>query len=173
MRRNALLIALLAMTCSAVLAQDALARWVRSGTIEVGRGAAGVRLGDERAEVVSRLGRPFYENQNGYMQYAPDRANNIFDVYLDEPGPPGNVTQLIISGGRFRIGRIEVFEPGAIPRMRRRFGDRFRRRLSEGPREPIYRVRARHLDRPAWTDFLVTRHGRRGLVTNVIIYFAD
>ena len=146
---------------------------MRSGTIEVGRGAAGVRLGMERAEVVSRLGRPFYENQYGYMQYAPDRAENIFDVYLHEPGPPGHVTQMIIAGGRFRIGRIDVFERGAIPRLKRRFGDRFRRRLSEQSREPIYRVRARHLDRPVWTDFLVTRHGRRGLITNVIIYFAD
>ena len=138
----------------------------------MGRGAAGVRLGIERAEVVSRVGRPFYENQNGYMQYAPDRANNIFDVYLDEPGAPGHVRMVIVSGGRFRIGRIDVFERGAIAHLRRRFGDRFRRARADTG-EPIYRIRRRHLDRPAWTDFTITRYGRRGLITNVLIYFVD
>ena len=71
---------------------------VRSGMITTNRGAARITLGMTRAQVVAALGRPVFQNQNGFMQYGPE-GGPLFDVYLDSS--PKRVRLIGVSGRRF------------------------------------------------------------------------
>ena len=134
-----------------------LTRGVYGGVIKVGRGAAGVYLGMTRAQVVARLGRPFSENANGYMQYAYEGhgfvpanvQHGLFDVYLRN----GRVRMVIIgTHAGFRLGDgTPVFGTGAVAHLMRRYGRRLRALREDG--EPVYRLSERYLGRTVWTDF--------------------
>ena len=161
-------IAPLAATAALALAPQAGATThVKGGEIVVGRGAAGVTLGLTRTQVRSLLGRPFYSNANGFMQYAPDSAKNIFDVYL---GPKSRVRQIVIAGGRFKIGDVSVFARGSLRKLRKTYGKRLRAVRGETG-DPMYRIRSRYLGWTVWTDFLVTKHSLDATPLDVFILF--
>ena len=54
-----------------------------------------------RAQVIAKLGKPFYKNANGYMQFGNEKKNVLFDVYLDTSTSPQRVRLLGISGRNF------------------------------------------------------------------------
>lgn len=64
-------------------------------------GAAGIKLGMTRAQVIAKLGKPLFKNANGFMQYGNDKKGVLFDVYLDTSTHPQRVRLLGISGNRF------------------------------------------------------------------------
>ncbi len=153
-----------------------LTKGVYGGVIKVGRGAAGVRLGMTREQVIAILGRPFAENANGYMQYArtphgnvPDNAQHgLFDVYLRN----GRVRMMIIgTHPGFRLGDgTPVFAAGTVGHLMHRFGRRLRA-VREEDGEPVYRVSERYLGRTVWTDFWPERFARDTRLMDVAILF--
>ena len=53
----------------------AAVRSITHGTINVGRGAEGVKLDMTRGQVIATIGMPLDENPLGTMSYAPESAN--------------------------------------------------------------------------------------------------
>jgi hypothetical protein len=74
---------------------------VTGGPVTPNVSAAGITLGMTRAQVVAKLGKPVYQNLNGYMQYGDESKNILFDVYLDTSVHPWRVRLLGISGRNF------------------------------------------------------------------------
>ena len=149
-----------------------LTKGVYGGVITVGRGAAGIRLGMTRSQVIARLGRPFLENPRGYMQYAynppgkvkPGVEHGLFDLYLSGK----RVRMLVIgphSGWRLPDGN-RIFARGGVARLMRRYGRRLRpTRIEDG--ESLYRITDRYLGRTVWTEFYVERFGPNGSVYGI------
>jgi hypothetical protein len=71
--------------------------------------------------VIARIGRPLYQNANGYLQYA---KAGLFDVYLD---PAGRVRLIGISGPGFctSFGACVGAQRG-IAEVRARYGTALR-----------------------------------------------
>lgn len=172
MRRH--LIALLAaapFVVGAAAAPAQAARAVRNGTITVGVGAAGVEVGMPRAQVVDLLGKPFYENRNGYMQYMPDDGRGLFDVYRAGGGSGTRVrmVSVVSYGAHFKLDNgIAIFKAGGLRALGRAYGRRLRLvRTSDG--ELIYRIVTRTAGRRVDTDFTVTRPNLGARVMQVFV----
>lgn len=161
------IVALLAGTTA--LATPPLTKGVYGGVITVGRGAAGIKLGMTRAQVIARLGRPLKEIKNRYMQYAnigqgrlnPKVQHGLFDLYLTDK----RVQMLVIGpqrGWRLSDGN-HIFASGGIARLMHRYGHRLKAiRIEDG--ESLYRITERYLGRTVWTEFYVERFGSKGSV---------
>ena len=136
----------------------------------MGRGAGGVQLGDTRAQVVESLGRPYYENRNGYMQYLPDDARGIFDVYRFNGLKTSRVRMLGVGDGRFRFAGTDqhVLGRGVLPYLRREYGQRLRY-SPDSSGEPWYSIRARFGGFRTLTSFSVPRRARDPRVAMVFI----
>lgn len=134
-----------------------------AGTIQVNRGAAGIRLGMTRAGVVSRLGAPVFQNGNGYMQYS---NTNIFDLYLNRAR---RVRQLGISGSDFcTASGICMFEAFGVRKLKNQWGSRLKLlRLETG--EQVYVLRAVVSGRRVFTSFSSTTTRPRGKIIMVFI----
>ncbi len=156
--RASLLAALIAMALPA-----SAGAVVDAGTIQVNRGAAGIRLGMTRAGVVSRLGAPVFQNGNGYMQYS---VNNIFDLYLNRAR---RVRQLGISGSDFcTASGICMFEAFGVRKLKNQWGSRLKLlRLETG--EQVYVLRAVVNGRRVFTSFSSTTTRPRGKIIMVFI----
>jgi hypothetical protein len=165
---------ILAVALGASALATPLTRGVYGGVITVGRGAAGIRLGMTRSEVIARLGRPF-SGKNGYMQYAymppgyvpPNVEHGLFDVYLRD----GRVRMIIIGAHKgFRLcDGNRVFERGAVARLMRRYGRRLKAMRYEG--EPLYRITGRYMGKTVWTDFWPERFGPNTKIMGVDVLF--
>ena len=112
---------------------------VTKGQIAAGRGVAGITLGMTRGQVVRVLGRPAYQNRNGYMQFGTT-TSPLFDVYLDVHTSPWRVRVIGVSGRGFCfVGGPCMFRAGGVASLRRRFGARLRiAKLETGER--VYRI---------------------------------
>jgi len=156
-------ISLLAVLC-AVSFPAAAEAVVNGGTIQVNRGAAGIRLGMTRATVVSRLGPPVFQNANGFMQYS--RNPNLFDLYLNSAR---RVRQLGISGANFcTASGICMFEAYGVRKLRNQWGSRLKLvRLETG--EQVYLVRGVVNGRRVFTEFSTTTVRPRGKIIMVFI----
>ena len=136
---------------------------VNAGTIQVNRGAAGIRLGMTRATVVSKLGTPIFQNGNGYMQYS---ENNIFDLYLNRAR---RVRMLGVSGPSFctRSG-ICMFDLFGVRKLKNQWGSRLKLlRLETG--EQVYVLRGIVDGRRVFTSFSATTIRPRGKIIMVFI----
>jgi hypothetical protein len=136
---------------------------VNGGTIQVNRGAAGIRLGMTRATVVSRLGPPIFQNGNGYMQYS---ENNIFDLYLNLAR---RVRMLGVSGPNFcTASGICMFAADGVRRLKNQWGTRLKLlRLETG--EQVYVLRGLVDGRRVFTSFSPTTIRPRGKIIMVFI----
>jgi hypothetical protein len=97
---------------------------VTRGTVTPNRGAAGVKLGITRAQVIARLGQPAFKNGNGYLQYGNDKLGIGFDVYVDMGAKPPRVRALGINGAGFCLagGGPCLMTNGGVGRLRDRYG---------------------------------------------------
>jgi hypothetical protein len=166
------LIGILAVTAAilAVAAGAAAARPVTSGVITVGKGAGPITLGMTRARVIARLGKPIYENANGYMQYANPPA--MFDVYRDGGAHSTRVRMLGISGSGFRLSDgNRIFAKGGLRRLANRYGKRLTFHNS-GDTGPYYEIVSRLNGRKVLSDFFVDRHSLSARVLDIFILFA-
>lgn len=122
-----------------ILAGAAAARpaLVTSGPVTPNVGAAGITLGMTRAQVIAKLGKPVYQNLNGYMQYGPKNLSSLFDVYLDTSVHPWRVRMLGISGRYFCLagGGPCMRRPGGVGRLKARLRRRAQNRDARGRRE--------------------------------------
>jgi hypothetical protein len=127
---------------------------VTQGTIKPNRSAKGIRLGMSKAQVLTRLGSPVYQNQNGYMQYGPDDEPVIFDVYLDTSTNPDRVRLLGVSGAGFCLadGGPCLFEKGGVGKLKVRYGSAMKLVTLESG-EKVYRLTAKYGGCDVFTDF--------------------
>jgi hypothetical protein len=136
---------------------------VNAGTIQVNRGAAGIRLGMMRATVVSKLGPPIFQNGNGYMQYS---ENNIFDLYLNRAR---RVRMLGVSGPNFcTASGICMFATDGVRKLKNQWGTRLKLvRLETG--EQVYLLRGVVDGRRVFTSFSPTGTRLRSKIIMVFI----
>lgn len=156
-------LALLGSLLAVLVAASAAPAAVDGGTITVNRGAVGIKLGMKRHAVVSKLGQPIFENQNGFMQYSED---NLFDVYLNGRN---RVRMIGISGEDFCLrSGICMFTKWGVKKLRAQFGDRLKVvELDSGEKELI--VRGRFNDRRVFTSFTPTTLRPRGRIIQIFI----
>ena len=168
---------LIAAALTLGIAAPARATVIDSGTIVVGRGAAGARLDMTRAQVVAKLGKPESANQNGVLSYQPDGADAIFDVYRHLAAPK-HVRMFILAGFKGSSWRLKdgnaIFAKRAIARLYRHYGKRVHRVHDTTTDDRMYVIKSRYKHRPVETQFLVDRFGRkRARVLDVFILFSD
>lgn len=121
---------------------------IDKGTVIVNRGAAGITLGMTRAAVVAKLGKPLYQNANGYMEYS---KKNIFDIYLNTAS---NRVRLIgISGPKFCTAKgVCMFKNGGLAKMKAQFGKSLKRKTLESG-EKTWVIEGRFGARRVFTAF--------------------
>ena len=141
---------------------------VRSGMITTNRGAARVTLGMTRAQVVAALGRPVFQNQNGFMQYGPE-GGPLFDVYLDSS--PKRVRLIGVSGRRFCFrGGPCLLKQGGVRELMAKYGRRLKTvRLETGER--VYRVTGAYRGCRTFTDVTPARFRPNAQLIQVFIGF--
>lgn len=141
---------------------------VEKGMIRVNRGGAGVTLGMTRAQVIAKLGKPVYKNQNGYLQYA---KTNLFDVYLDTGSTPNRVRLIGISGPRYCFpSGFCMMDGGAVGRLKALYGSALKIvTLEDGER--VYRITDTYRGCAVFTDFTPFRFRPRSKVIQIFVGF--
>jgi hypothetical protein len=141
------LVAALGVLAALVLEPAALPA-VEQGTIVVNRGAAGVKLGTTKAQVVALLGKPLFENAHGYMQYS---KSNLFDVYLN---PATKRVRLIgISGPKFcTVKGVCMMKKGGLAKIKAQYGAALRKSVAEDG-EVSYEVAGVYNGKKVFTSF--------------------
>lgn len=111
-------------TLAALVLVAAASATVAAGPVTPNVGAAGIKLGMTRAQVIAKLGRPVYKNANGYMQFGDEKKNVLFDVYLDTSVSPQRVRLLGISGRNFCLtgGGPCMLRAGGVGKLKARYG---------------------------------------------------
>jgi hypothetical protein len=124
------------------------------GTITINQGANGVTVGMTRAAVIAKLGKPIYQNKNGYLQYSND---NIFDVYLNKSN---HVRLVSISGKHFcTTGGVCMFTNGGLARLKAQYGKRLKLVKTEDG-STAWQVRGTFHGTQVFTSFTPAAHGQ-------------
>lgn len=114
-------LALTGFLAAALVATSATAAVTRAA-FTPNRGAAGVKLGMTRAQVITRLGQPIAESDFGALSYGS--GARIFDVYLDQRHPR-RVRMLGISGRNYcTAGGICTRRAGGVGKLKARYGSK-------------------------------------------------
>ena len=101
----------------------AASRILTGGAVTPNVGAAGIKLGMTRAQVIAKLGTPVTQNLNGYMQYGPKNLSTLFDVYLDTSVHPWRMRMFGISGRNYCLagGGPCLRRVGGVGKLRARY----------------------------------------------------
>jgi hypothetical protein len=155
---------------AAVAAAAAAPAAVERGTIVVNRGAHGVALGMTRKQVLARLGRPIYENKNGYMQYARVGRGTIFDVYLDLHTK--RVRLLSISGRKFCTREhVCLMRKGGVATAQAAYG-RSLHAIADEDGTPAYVIYGRLRGRSVFTTF-EAEHNPQAQIFQLFVGFCN
>jgi hypothetical protein len=121
---------------------------VEKGTVTVNRGAAGIKLGMTRATVVAKLGKPLYQNANGYMEYS---KKNLFDVYLNTASK--RVRLIGISGPKFcTVKGVCMLKNGGLAKMKALYGTGLKQKTLESG-EKTWVIEGKFAERRVFTAF--------------------
>jgi hypothetical protein len=127
---------------------------VSGGSVTPNVGAAGIKLGMTRAQVIAKLGKPVFKNANGFMQFGNDKKGVIFDVYLDTSKHPQRVRLLGISGKAFCLagGGPCLMRAGGVGKLRKRYGKALKNvKLEDG--EKVVWLKGKLKGCKVFTDF--------------------
>jgi hypothetical protein len=145
------LVLLTALAACAAAPATAAARGCTGGTIYIGKGLDQVRLGQTRQQVVDLLGKPYYENHNGYMQYAPGDGPTICDVYRTSGAKTSKAHLLSFSGRHFvASGGIRLFDNGGLRKLKARYPRM--KLVQQGDGEQAFEIRSHYQGRKVFTD---------------------
>jgi hypothetical protein len=152
--------ALLAGLC---LVPAASARGPVNHIIDLGAGAGGISIFEKRADVVKTLGKPFYENANGYMQYEPDVTSTLFDVYRTSGAKSSRVRLIGVADPRFKLADgTKIFARGGLRKLKAKVGTRLHL-VKEEDGEQTYQLNSVYHGHKTFTNFgtpLATRTSR-------------
>jgi hypothetical protein len=110
-----------------------------------------------RAQVIAKLGKPVYQNKNGYMQYAT-ASTVLFDVYLNTA--TNRVRLIGISGKHFCTVRgVCMFTNGAIPKLKAQYGSAFKNVTTEDGSK-VWQVNGTLGGKKVFTAFTPAAHGQ-------------
>jgi hypothetical protein len=160
--------AVMALLCVAALAASgpAAAKAWEKGTFTPNRGALGIRLDQTRAQVVAKLGKPVFENQNGFMQYA---STNLFDVYLDTALSPKRVRMIGLSGpGYCAPGGVCVMRKGGVGKLKAKYGGQLVKK-SDTTGVDCYLLLGMYQGKQVFTSFAVDSFKAKGRIIQVFI----
>jgi hypothetical protein len=139
---------------------------VDQGTIVVNRGAGGVLLGMARAQVVGLLGKPLYENANGYMQYS---KKSLFDVYLDVSTK--RVRLVGISGPKFCTAKgVCMWTSNGIAKLKAQCGAALRK-FTDETGETGWEIRGRFRGKKVFTSFFPDKPKPSGKIVQIFVGF--
>jgi len=167
------LIAAAAIVAAALAAVPATAsaRGCTGGTLYVGKGFDNLRLGDTRDKVVAELGAPYFENHNGFMQYAPGDAVPECDIYRASGSKHSTVRMFAFSGRRFVVsGGIHIFDNGGLRKLKARYP---RMKVVTDPEdgERFYEIRSHYHGRKVFTSITPSKLSLSGRALQVFIGF--
>jgi SmpA/OmlA family protein len=160
-----------ALVLLAAVPATAAARGCTGGTIYVNKGLDQLRVGNTRQQVVDVLGRPYYENRNGYMQYAPGDGPTLCDVYRTSGSKRSTVREFSFSGRRFVVsGGIRIFDNGGLRKLKARYP---RMKLVSDPEsgEQYYEILGRYHGRKVFTSISPVRPSLDSRAQQVFIGF--
>jgi hypothetical protein len=153
MKRLALLTSAAALLLAAPASSVAASGPVNH-VIHLGQSAGGVSLFQTRSTVISELGKPYYENANGYMQYQPDIAKTLFDVYRFGGAKTSRVKLIGVSDTRFKLADgIAIFARGGLAKLKAKVGSRLKRVRDPEDGEVSFELRGTYKGHKTFTNF--------------------
>jgi hypothetical protein len=172
MRRVGVLLVVVGALVVAALAATADARGPITFNVDINHGAGGVVLGYKRATVLKKLGKPYYENANGYMQYDSTASGNLFDIYRSGGGKSSKIRTISVSDKRFvfKGTKQKVMGRGVIPYLRKHYGKRLKLGKSEDG-ERFYYIDGHHGKARSETSFSIGVPSRDPVVGQIFISY--
>jgi hypothetical protein len=165
---RALLVALVLLL--AAVPATAAARGCTGGTIYIDKGLDNLRLGDSRDKVVSTLGKPYYENRNGYMQYAPGDGPTLCDVYRSSGSKHSTVRTFSFSGRNFVVsGGLRLFDNGGLRKLKARYPGM--KLVTEEDGEQVYEIKGHYHGRKVFTTIAPVKPSLDSRAIQVFISF--
>ncbi|MCW3066162.1 MAG: hypothetical protein JWN32_3334 [Solirubrobacterales bacterium] len=165
MRRMTVLAALLALLA---VPASASARTCTGGTIYINKGFDQVRLGQSRTTIVGELGKPNYENRNGFMQFGPDDFSSLCDVYRTSGSKHSTARLLSFSGRRFVVsGGIKIFDNGGLRKLKAKYPSM---KIVHPPNDsPAYQITGHYQGRKVFTTITPSKLSLSGRALQVFI----
>jgi len=167
-RRLALLAALGAL---GAVPAAASAKTCTGGTIYVNKGFDTARLGQTRSQLIGELGKPNYENHNGYMQYGPNSLDPLCDVYRTSGKQNSTAKTFSFSGRGFVVsGGIRIFDNGGLRKLKAKYP---RMKVIHPANDaPAYEITGRYHGRKVFTTIEPAKLSLDSRAIQVFIGFA-
>jgi hypothetical protein len=166
-RRLALLAGLMALLA---VPASASARTCTGGTIYINKGFDQVRLGQSRDTIVQELGKPNYENHNGFMQYGPNDLSALCDVYRKSGSKHSTARLLSFSGRGFVVsGGIKIFNNGGLRKLKAKYPSMHI--IHPQNDSPAYEITGHYLGRKVFTTITPSKLSLSGRALQVFIGF--
>ena len=154
----------------AALPAGAAARGCTGGTIHIGRGFDRVRLGQTRTQLIDELGKPYFENANGFMQFAPGDAVPECDIYRTSGAKTSTAGTIALSGRKFVVsGGIRIFDSGGLRALKQHYPRM--RLIRPSNDQPYYRIRGHYKGRKVYTSIIPSKPSLDARAVQVFIGF--
>ena len=172
MGARALLANSVAAALLAALPAGAAARGCTGGTIYIDKGFDQVRLGQTRSQLIGELGKPYFENRNGFMQFAPGDAVPECDIYRSSGAKSSTAETIALSGRKFVVsGGIKIFDSGGLRQLKRRYPRM--RLVVPTDDQPYYVIRGHYRGRKVYTSIFPSKPSLDARALQVFIGFTQ
>jgi hypothetical protein len=154
----------------AAVPASAAARGCTGGTVYINKGFDDVRLGQTRAQLIGELGKPYFENANGFMQFAPGDGVPECDVYRTSGAKTSTAGTIALAGRGFVVsGGIRIFDAGGLRQLKKRYPRM--RLIRPSDDQPYYRIRGHYKGRKVFTSLIPSKPSLDARVLQVFIGF--